>query len=66
VQEQAVIRRQGEADSTCTIVDKSLGVARISDPLPAGAKEGEEGVLLLDGGAWQVPFRFAWLDVRAE
>jgi hypothetical protein len=36
--------------------------ARISDPLPAGAKEGEEGVLLLDDGARQVPFRFVWLD----
>jgi cellulose synthase (UDP-forming) len=60
--EQAVIRCQGEADCACTIVNISLGGARISGPLPAWAKEGEEGVLLLDGPGLQVPFRFVWTD----
>jgi hypothetical protein len=63
-QEQAVIRRQGESDSVWTIANISLGGARISDPLPAWAKEGEEAVLLLDCGAGQVPFRFVRLDQR--
>lgn len=60
--EQAVIRAQGQADSVCTITDISLGGAKIAGSPPAWAKYGAGGVLLLDGGALQVPFRFIGLD----
>ena len=59
--EQAIIRRDDQPDSACTIVDISLGGAKISGSPPSWAKEQDEGVLLLDHGALQVPFRFVWL-----
>lgn len=62
--EQAVIRSRGQADSVCTIANISLGGAKIAGPAPAWARHGDEGVLLLDGGVQQVPFRFVWLDQR--
>jgi cellulose synthase (UDP-forming) len=63
-QDQAVIRRYGQADSVCKIVNISLGGAKIAGPPPAWASDGEEGVLLLDGGVQQVPFRIVWLDQK--
>ncbi|MGH6843070.1 MAG: PilZ domain-containing protein, partial [Methylocella sp.] len=60
--EAAVIQGQGQPDSACTIVDISLGGAKIAGPPPAWARHGEGGVLLLDGGAMKLPFRFAWPD----
>jgi hypothetical protein len=60
--EQAVLRKEGQADSICTITDISLGGAKIAGSPPAWARNGEEGVLLLDGGALRVPFRFIGLD----
>ncbi len=62
--DQAVIRGRGQADSVCTIANISLGGAKILGLPPAWAREGEEGVLLLDGDVQQVPFRFLHLDQR--
>ncbi len=54
--------RTGEAESPCTIVDISLGGAKLAGSPPAWAKDGWESVLLLDGGALHVPFRFIGLE----
>src|ERR1019366_2542474 len=62
VKEQAIIRAQGQAESVCTIADISLGGAKIAGSPPAWANDGERGVLLLEGGAMQVPFRFTGVD----
>ena len=62
--EPAVIRGQGQPDSACTIVDISLGGAKLAGPPPGWARAGKGGVLLLQGGALQVPFRFLRLDQR--
>jgi cellulose synthase (UDP-forming) len=62
--EPAVIRGQGQPDSTCTIVDISLGGAKLAGLPPGWARTGEEGILLLQGSALQVPFRFLRLDQR--
>lgn len=62
--EKAVIRRQGHKECECMIADISLGGAKIMGAPPAWAKDGEKGVLLLDNGALQVPFRFLGLDRR--
>lgn len=62
--EPAVIRGQGQPDSACTIVNLSLGGAKIAGPPPGWARDGEGGVLLLERGALQVPFRFVWLNQR--
>src|ERR1700732_4365802 len=53
--EPALIRGQGQPDSACTIVEISLGGAKLAGPPPGWAKDGEVGVLLLEGGALQVP-----------
>lgn len=60
--EQAVIRVHGRVDTPCTVTDISLGGAKIAGSPPAWATQGEKAVLLLDGGALQVPFRFIGLD----
>jgi cellulose synthase/poly-beta-1,6-N-acetylglucosamine synthase-like glycosyltransferase len=60
--EPAMIRGQGQADSACTIADISLGGAKIAGSRPAWARDGGEGILLLEGGALQVRFRFIRLD----
>jgi PilZ domain len=66
--EPAVIRGQGQPDSACTIVEISLGGAKIAGPPPGWARTGEGGFLLLQGGALQIPlqipFRFVRLDQR--
>ena len=62
VKEQAILQSQGQAESVCTIADISLGGAKIAGSPPAWANDGERGVLLLDGGAMQVPFRFTGVD----
>ena len=62
--EPGVIRGQGQPDSVCTIVNLSLGGAKLVGPPPGWARSGEEGVLLLEGGALQLPFRFVRLDQR--
>jgi hypothetical protein len=55
--EPGVIRGQGQPDSVCTIVNLSLGGAKLAGPPPGWARSGEEGVL-------QLPFRFVRLDQR--
>ena len=62
VKEQAIIRAQGQVESVCTIADISLGGAKIAGSPPAWANDGERGVLLLDGSALQIPFRFTGVD----
>ncbi|MCI0600927.1 MAG: glycosyltransferase [Beijerinckiaceae bacterium] len=56
--EGAALRGTGGADISCTITDISLSGARIAGFLPAWAEEQGEGVLVLDSGALEVPFRF--------
>ncbi|MGH6819801.1 MAG: hypothetical protein ACREDU_02940, partial [Methylocella sp.] len=58
------IRGHGQPDSACTVVEISLGGAKLAGSPPGWARDGEGGVLLLDGGALQVPFRFLRLDER--
>ena len=48
--------------SPCTIVDISLGGAKLAGSPPAWAKDGGEGALQLDDGALHVPFRFIGLE----
>jgi hypothetical protein len=62
----SLLRKEGQEDSICTITDISLGGAKIAGSPPAWARNREEGVLLLDGGALRVPFRFIGLDRRPD
>ncbi len=56
--ERAVLRGKGNAESVCTIADLSLGGAKIAGAPPPWANEQDEGILVLDSGALEVPFRF--------
>ncbi len=57
VNERAIIRRTGHADTFCLLEDLSIGGAKIRGASPAWARDSDDSLLLLDGGALPVPCR---------